>query len=96
MAISGNGGLFVEEIVFAFDGQSLNNFYGFTGRLFDRIFIVPGTAMPEVFTIDNLQFNFAGEDPDPDPIVTPEPATLSLVALGTLGLASLRRRLRRL
>ena len=53
-----------------------NNYYGFTGIVFDELRI---NTFSGILQADNLQFS-----------VVPEPTTLSLLALGGLGLAMFR------
>ena len=73
------GAAAVESVNFS---TTTNGYYtGFTGSLFDRILVTPGGSNSAA-VIDNLQFNTA----------VPEPASLTLLGAGLVGLLRLRRR----
>ena len=73
-------GVQVEEFTSSLD-LSANNFYGFTGSLFDEVALTP-TGSTSV-AIDNLSFTVA-------PV--PVPASLPLLAAGLLGIGIMARR----
>jgi hypothetical protein len=72
-------GNFVEATSIASNSSQTNNYIGFTGILFDQLYILP-SSFDNTFVADNLQYS-----------VVPEPATALLLIGGLLGLGVLRR-----
>ena len=65
--------------------------YGFDGVVFDRIEIVPG-GVNNAAQFDNIEFETAASGSPT--AVTPEPATMTMLAFGLVGIAGLKRRRR--
>lgn len=66
------GNALIESFTASTDNSSNTNFFGFTGIVFNKLVILPGTV-DGLVAIDNLQFTSAQ---------TPEPGSLALLALG--------------